>query len=404
MQYSTLNFKVELPKQEILFEVGSLYARLEELEDKRDCRGRLYELAPILLIAILAKLMGQNQLEAIAHWAKLRTTELCQLLGLKRKSMPHQTTWGRILGAGLVVEELEELLKEFFSEQLSPEIPQRGQVVVSIDGKTLRGTIPKGQTQGVHLMAAYLPQLGVVLAQVAVESKENEIVAAPKVLQQIDLRGLVVVGDAMQTQRELSVEIVAGGGDYLWLVKGNQPQVLTDLELLFEPEPTPPGGSPYPTDFRTYRQVDKGHGRLEERVITVSSMLEDYTPWPHLAQAFVIEKRVWNFKGSLIYQEKRFGITSLPHSVAGPKRLGEIARSEWGIENQLHWRRDVLLGEDGSQLRRGVAPQVNAILNNLVLGLIALSGRANVAKARREFEYDHSKALDLLFKPFLSNY
>jgi len=186
--------------------------------------------------------MGQNQLEAIAHWAKLRTTELCQLLRLEKERMPHQTTWGRILGEGLVVEELEELLKEFFAEQLSPEIPERGQVVLSIDGKTLRGTIPKGQSQGVHLMAAYLPQLGVVLAQVAVENKENEIVAAPKVLAQLDLRGLVVTGDAMQTQRELSVQIVAGGGDYLWLVKGNQPQLQTDLEILFEPEPTSPGG------------------------------------------------------------------------------------------------------------------------------------------------------------------
>jgi len=132
-------------------------------------------------------------------------------------------------------------------------------------------------------------------------------------------------------------------------------------------------------------------------------MLEDYTKWPHLAQAFVIEKKVWDLKGNLRSQEKRFGITSLPHSVAGPKRLLEIAHSEWAIENQLHWRRDVLLREDWSQLRRGIAPQVNATLNNLVLGLIALSGRTNVAKARREFEYDPSRALDLLFKPFLSN-
>jgi hypothetical protein len=90
--------------------------------------------------------------------------------------------------------------------------------------------------------------------------------------------------------------------------------------------------------------------------------------------------------------------------VANPKRLLEIARSEWTIENQLHWRRDLLPGEDASQLRRGVATQVNAISNNLVLGLIALSGRANVAKARREFEYDPALAFDLLFKPFLSNY
>jgi hypothetical protein len=95
MQCGTLNFELELPKQEILFEVGSLYSRLEELEDKRDCRGRIYELAPILVIAILAKLMGQNQLKVISQWAKLRTLELCQLLRLEKERMPHQTTWGR---------------------------------------------------------------------------------------------------------------------------------------------------------------------------------------------------------------------------------------------------------------------------------------------------------------------
>lgn len=81
MQYSTINLEVKIPDQPLIFSADSLYARLEELADQRHCRGRLYELAPLLFIAILAKLMGQNQLEAVAHWAKLRTSELCQLLG-----------------------------------------------------------------------------------------------------------------------------------------------------------------------------------------------------------------------------------------------------------------------------------------------------------------------------------
>ena len=94
-------------------------------------------------------------------------------------------------------------------------------VLIVFDGKTLRGTIPTGQSQGVHLLAAYLPAEGIVLVQVAVANKEHEIVAAPKVLASLDLRGKIVIGDAMHTQRELSVQVLAADGDYIWLVKAN---------------------------------------------------------------------------------------------------------------------------------------------------------------------------------------
>src|SRR5690349_17846227 len=175
MQYSTLDFAVKIPDQPLVFDAHSLYARLMELEDKRRCRGRLYELAPILFIAILAKLMGQNQLEAVAHWAKLHAKALASLLNLKRETMPHKTTWGRILAGAVEIDQLEALVAEFFKEQLEAEVPARGSVVVNLDGKTLRGTIPKGQTQGVHLMALFWPKRGLVLAQLAVDRKENEI-------------------------------------------------------------------------------------------------------------------------------------------------------------------------------------------------------------------------------------
>jgi hypothetical protein len=95
------------------------------------------------------------------------------------------------------------------------EVPDRGSLVVALDGKTLRGTIPLGQTRGVHLLAAYLPQEGLVLAQVEVDRQENEIVVAPTILMQLDLQGVVVTGDAMFTQRTLSIQIVEAGGDYL---------------------------------------------------------------------------------------------------------------------------------------------------------------------------------------------
>ncbi len=402
MKYRTVQLRMELPKEAVLFDCDSLYGRLQELEDRRDCRGRLYELSTLLFVTILAKLMGQNQIGAIAHWAKLRQVELSQLLGLKRQTMPHKTTWGRVLAAGVVVEEFAELVADFFGELLPAQIPARGSVVLRIDGKTLRGTIPQGKTQGVHLMAAYLPTVGVVLAQVALEHKENEIVAAPKLLRQLDLRGLVVTGDAMQTQRQLSVEIVAGGGDYLWFCKENQKDLLADVQILFEPEPVAPGCSPNPTDFRSATEFTKAHGRIEKRVLTASSWLKDYTPFPHLEQAFKLEKTVWDSTGQKLYHEVRFGISSLPKELASPRRLLAIAKADWTIENGLHWRRDVLLAEDHSRLTRGVAPQVNAICNNLVLGLLAANGYRDVAAARREFDYNPNLALDLLTNSILS--
>jgi hypothetical protein len=114
-------------------------------------------------------------------------------------------------------------------------VPARGSMLLSSDGKTLRGTIPRGSTRGTHLLAAYLPKQGVVLAQVDGDQKENEIVAAPRLLANLDLTGTVVTGDAMQTQRDLSIEIGDQGGDYLWTVKDNQPTLRHGLETLFDP-------------------------------------------------------------------------------------------------------------------------------------------------------------------------
>lgn len=346
------------------------------------------------MVAILAKLAGQNQIRAVAHWAQLRQQELSHLFGLGRPKMPCHTTWSRVLGGAVDPQALTRLVAQFLGEgqQEPAQIPARGSVLLAIDGKTLRGTIPIGQSRGVHLVAAYLPKQGVVLAQIAVETKENEIVVAPKVLASIDLRGMVVVGDAMFCQRELSVQIVGAGGDYVWIVKGNQKGVLKDIELLFEEPPVAPGCSAVPTDFEEYTQWDKGHARLEKRKITTSAMLADYTPWPYLAQVFKLESWRTDSLGKTTYAV-RYGLSSLPREIANPKRLLGLVRGEWGIENKLHHRRDVTLGEDYSKLRKGVAPEVNAILNTTVLGLLDRAGVNNVAQARREVDYHLSNWL-----------
>jgi predicted transposase YbfD/YdcC len=374
---------VEMPLQEvpIVLDLGAIYRQFQTLSDARKRRGVRYPLAVLLTIAVLAKLSGYSQVAAIADWARARADALAELFELKRPSMPHQATWTRVLGQALAITPLEQLVASLSAEPSSAEVPARGSMIVNLDGKSLRGTIPLGQSSGVHLLSAYQAEQGRVLAQVAVSSKTNEIGAAPALLEQIDLTGAVVTGDAMHAQRQLSTQVVEAGGDYFWWVKENQPTLLADLELLFAEEYVSAGWSGLEVDFTTAQTVDKGHGRIEVRELTASSLLQDYLDWPYLAQAMRVSRtRITKLKTE---HEVSYAISSLPAHVADTSRLLEISRAHWRIENGLHYRRDVTLQEDASQVRLGHAPEVLAALNNLVCGLCARAKVTNLAAFQR---------------------
>lgn len=188
-----------------------------------------------------------------------------------------------------------------------------------------------------------------------------------------------------------SAQIVEAHGDYLWTAKDNQPELREEIALLFAPKPRRPGWSAVPTDFRQATTISKGHGRLEKRTITVSSLLAGYSTFPYVAQVFQVES--WaQLTGGRSRHEIRYGLTSLPAWVASPQRLLGLVRGQWQIENGLHYRRDMTLREAHSQLRMGHAPQLLAILNNIVVGLVARQGRTNLAEARCEFAYQVERA------------
>jgi predicted transposase YbfD/YdcC len=378
----------------IVFSLDSLYAFLLKLTDQRKRRGIRYRLATVLVLLILAKLCGQDKPYGIAEWVKNRSEFLVEALQLKRTCLPHHSTYRRILDTGLDGEELEQLISQFLTQR-----PQVGQsVVIAMDGKTLRGTITAGDPLGLHLLAAYLPGEGIVLMQMVVEKdKENEITVAPKLLQCLDLRDKVVVADAMHAQRNLSAQIVAAGGDYVWIVKDNQPRTCQAIEQLFAPEKPVAGLGCPPMDFQQARSVDKGHGRLEERTITVSSLLQDYLDWPEVAQVFKLERRFINLKTGEVDQEVRYGLTSLSHQKASPKCLLDIVRSAWGIENGLHYRRDVTFQEDATRMTRKSMGRAMATINNLVSSLLAIQGFQNFAQARRLYDARPQQALAIIF-------
>lgn len=172
-------------------------------------RGVRYALTTILVLVVLAKFAGLDSLRGIAQWIKAHRTELQHWLGLCQMRIPHATTLSRILGKAIEVTEFERMSGAFFAAR--PEIGSRVHLI--LDGKTLRGTIPTGQTHGEHLLAAFLPGEGWVCRQVEVSCVENEIPAAVRLVKTLDLRGKIVSGDALLAQRTLSAEIVKRGGE-----------------------------------------------------------------------------------------------------------------------------------------------------------------------------------------------
>ncbi len=373
--------------------IEHLQSYLMRVKDGRKRRGVRYELEIILVLFILAKLCGQNKVYGIADWVQQRSEYLTEALRIKRKRLPHHSTYRRILTDEIDGDELEQIVGEYLS-QLSKD----GQdVVIVIDGKTVRGTITVDDPFGLHLLAAYLPGEGVVLMQMMVEKeKENEIVVAPKLLKCLDLRNKVVIGDAMHTQRQLSIQIVASGGNFVWIVKDNQANTRRAIEQLFAPEQSRPGQGCPPMDFRSAKTVDKQSGRLEERTITISTMLNDYLDWPHLGQVFKIERRFTNLSTGEFEYNLEYGLTSLTPQNADPERLLSIVRSEWGIEMGLHYRRDVTFQEDQTRMTEKTMGRAMTIINNLVIGLLNSQGFDNHAHARRIFDACPAKALSLI--------
>lgn len=377
-----------------IINVGDLLSYLQRVKDGRKRRGIRYDLRMILVIFILAKLCGQNKIYGIADWAQQRSSFLLAALQLKRQRLPHHSTYRRVLAEEIDEEELERIVGEYLTQ-----LSRKGQdVVIAIDGKTVRGTVTRKDPFGLHLLAAYLPGEGMVLMQMAVEKdKENEIVVAPKLLECLDLRNKVVVGDAMHTQRQLSIQIVASGGDFVWIVKDNQPATRQAIELIFSPEPPPiPGSGCPPKDFRCAKTIDKQAGRLEERKITTSSLLNDYLDWPYLGQVFRLERRFTCLATGEVSCEVQYGLTSLSAQAANPERILKIIRSEWGIESGLHYRRDVTFEEDQTRMTHKSMGRVMAIINNLVIGLLNSQGYENHAHARRVFDASPEKALALI--------
>lgn len=256
-------------------------------------------------------------------------------------------------------------------------------------GKAQEGT-QQGATNA-HLLSALSQSMGVVLGQVGVNDKTNEINAMLDLLTALMLRGKVITGDALLTQHKIVKQIVEAGGDYLLVVKDNQPLLREDIQAVFETPHLLELTSQDLASEQSVREVNMHGNRIEQRVLRTSSALIDcYSGinegeelWAGLEQVLRIERTITNKRTGRTTNEVAYAITSLSPERATPAQLLRAWREHWHIENKLHWVRDVTFDEDRSTVRAGSIPQVMAALRNLAISLLRLFGATNIAKACR---------------------
>lgn len=361
-----------------------LLTALAEVPDFRKRKGKRHALAAILALAVVAMLCGYTSMTAISQWGREHGEALLSQLGFTHFPGPCVATLQRIF-KDLDAAKLEQVLSAWLQANLSC----KGGL--AIDGKIVRGSQCAGQDP-LALLAAFAHTVGLALDQRAIEN-HDEIAAAKALLQGHDLQGWIITGDAKFAQKSVVETVLAQGGDYVFVVKGNQPTLQSDIATLF-------GESQVVADTLTQtRQVNLHGQRIEQRTLQASTALTaEYCQWPGLQQVFKIERRVTNKKTGLTATEVSFGISSLSAQQADAKRLAAIVRGHWGIENRLHWVRDTIFGEDRCRVRSGRAPQVLAAIRNLAIGLLRLAGYPSVSEGLRHYATHQRTATYLVCK------
>ena len=183
----------------------------------------------------------------------------------------------------------------------------------------------------------------------------------------------------MFTQRKLSVQINAQGGDFIWFVKENQPQLRADVKQFFVPPQKGKGWATPQLPQEAAQTTHKAHGRVEKRKLTVMQDETGFIDWPCLEQVFKLERTAIRTDTGEMTVETVYGITSLPKERASAQQLLEWTRDYWGIENGLHYRRDKTLEEDGTRMTNDNQAEAIATLNNFIVGLTTKLGFKNLA-------------------------
>ena len=371
---------------------------LSEFPDFRKPRGKRHPLPAVLGLSIIALMCGYRSYSAIAEYGRTCDRKLLEdSLGFTHPKTPCASTLHHFL-KNIDSVALEKVLGEWAKAVLA-EIPGEDTTAVALDGKTLIGSAKQGATIS-HLLSAVSHQLGITLAQQPVATKTNEIPVSTQILQAFQVRGKIVTTDALLTQRAFSQNLCQAEADYVMPVKGNQKCLYADIQCLFQLSSETLAFAALHEDlqahFDTYTSVEKAHGFITTRTLTTSTSLTDYLTWPGLAQVYEYRCQRQHTRTGKTTHQTQYGITSLSPQQASAERLLKLQRGHWTIENLSHRTRDMIFGEDASQVRSGNIPQVMAALRNSVLTPLRVSGYTQIAKTLRYFATHPWQALNLI--------
>ncbi len=330
-----------------------LIAIFSQIEDHRSHINKLHNLVDILLIGLISVICGAETWEQMYSFAKSKEDFLRKFLELPN-GIPSKHTINRVFSS-IDHQAFEQCFVEWVNSLLT-----QGQVI-SIDGKTVRGAKSHGRKSPIHLVSAWAEANNLVLGQIKTDEKSNEITAIPKLLDLLSIENNVVTIDAMGTQADIANKIIEKNADYILAVKGNQEQLLENIEDEFR----------FAKTVDTNINEDLGHGRIETRVCSVIKefqFIEENTKWTGLKSIIKVES-IREFKNSDKPTEKatRYYISSLCDTA---KDFQTKIRSHWSVENKLHWVLDVAFSEDSSRKRAGNASQNYAILLKIALNLL----------------------------------
>jgi predicted transposase YbfD/YdcC len=350
----------------------ALTSILTDLVDPRRRRGRRYRLAAVVAAGTAATLAGARSFAAIAQW--LADQDGTVALGFtEARRRPEQSVFRRLF-AQLDPETLDALVGAWMWTTTRLVAGRR---VIAIDGKTVRGARAAGAAAP-HLVAAFDHAAAVVLGQVAVAAKTNEIPTVRTLLKILDLAGTVVTIDAMHCQDETAQLITDAGGDYVFTVKRNRPSLHTALKAL-----------PW-KDVPAHSYTEKTKGRRVRRTIK-TTLVPAWATFPGAVMVAQLRRTVVVKKVKTV--EVVYVITSAD---VDPATLASWVQTHWGEENKLHFVRDTALAEDASRVRTGHTPRIMATLRNTAISLLNLIGTSNITAALRHLDRRPDKIIKLL--------
>lgn len=366
----------------------SLFYHFSVIEDPRIDRSKEHLLSDILIIAVCAMLCGAEHFVDFAEFGEAKEDFLRTFLELPH-GIPSHDTFRRVF-ALLDPKEFADCFRRW-TEGLRQAV---GAEVVAIDGKTLRRSHDRAKgKEPIHMVSAWARENGLVLGQIKVEDKSNEITAIPELLRALKLAGCIVTIDAMGCQRTIASEISAAQADYVLALKGNQSTLHEEVKGFLEDAQA--GGFPKMAhDF--LETSERGHGRQETRRYWITAdidWLSNPGQWEKLRTVGMVES-IREIHGQVTV-ERRFYIGSI---AADAQTFARAVRGHWAIENALHWSLDVSFAEDQCRVRSGYAAENLALLRHLTINILKgeTTKKRGLKGKQKNASWDHSYLLKLL--------